>query len=1205
MDARQALRWLRLRLRLVLVGDAAARIIGWGLLILGAVAVLDLLAPLPVGVRVLVLLLVLAAGCVLLWRRVVRPLRRTMDDRSLAQVVERRLPLEGRLFTAIDGLPLLPAEEQRLRDALAPGQLLGLLRLDRLGRHVVAAAGIIIAIAIAAWWSPATAGIATARIISPWSGIEWPRETVLEAGVARAVVPADEPVVVEVRRSAGPAGTVSVSWSDAAGRGDRRELSGRSGPWRESLPLDAGNWVLRVAGGDALARELPVRVVTRPTVQPRRIVLVPPAYTGRGEEVLSTLATEAALPGSRLRFDLELLLDAGRDGEQVALRHDGQSVTVQRDGARLRSEIELRSAGRLELDLAARYELPDGSLLVAARPAPAWRLGVGEDLRPTVRLGGPRRDEQVLPSASVAIAIDAADDLGLARLQLTGGTAAATAAELASFADVAGQREAVRRVRLSVARFGGPGTIVELEAAAWDANDVTGPGIGRSETLRLRIVAEPELRQELERQLAEVRDRLGQARGDLAPALTADGQVREPARAAGSQLRRQRESLDEVRRRWRDNGLEADRGERLDAVAKVLAGTAAPALAAAGAQGDRQAARAADTALGDAERQLQELLRDDDLVRELRQLLQRQEQLARETAAFVLANLGGLPAAQRAHLDNLVVRQNELVERVRAWSLRLLAAPAAENIDKAKELTRRERPADRLSAASANLLSSRGRQAAAQAQAQGVEILRQLLALLEGSKRNDALAEAIGRLAEQQERLHRDTGSASLGQLRPQQERLGAETDAAGNRVEDPEAKKLLDAARDAQNRAAQAMARGDRSAAERETGAAATLLRQLQQRLQGQDQQQEEQKAKAADVLALLRQLRDEQAIVVRDTSLLHAAAALAHAKAGGQGEYQRLGLGQLRDLQAIAQREGEVLLRLEEEGLKELQQNPIALRALERVAAALRAADSHYKANQLGERGVRLAKIGLAEIERLLEIARTQIASRPQEGSGEGGGGGGSGPSPAFPPEAELKLLRAEQMELALRAMAGEGAALAPRQAELVGLVAAVAQASRPGSRPQMLLQRARRAMLSAEELLRSSPGGNTVLDEQDLAVATLTRLLEEAAQSGGGGGGGGQQNPERQPGQGKPPPGGGDQRPSGSRGQGGGNAQGGNAQGAGDGDGGAGRGVDTAAGVDGIQLPPAARERLNEALDERLPPAARQLYRRYLELLAEDFE
>jgi hypothetical protein len=747
---------------------------------------------------------------------------------------------------------------------------------------------------------------------------------------------------------------------------------------------------------------------------------------------------------------------------------------------------------------------------------------------------------------------------------------------------VRGELRANREAFLDIGALATVGERVLLSARARDRNDLSGPGVGLSEPILLTVVAEDMLRQEFDRLLTEARDQVGRARDDMVEGLAKSERLPGASRAAAQAAVRARDLAAQVIRRWTQNNLPAEAIAPAQAATGLLDGTALPALARTPDEG-ADAGRQAERALAEAEKLLGSLLADGDLTRLLAALILREEALFEESRGFVRAFLTKpLDAAARALQGNLSTRQRDLADQLGELERRILGTPGG-TLAKAQEVVRAQSPAERLRTAATDLAGNAQRPKAVAAQTEALASMRRLLELLRGSDAAGDLAERAGRLAAEQERLAADLEQgADPGSLQERQKDLAERTAVLAKEVEakNPAAAKSATAANQAQKGAQGAMAKGDRAGSARQAEGAAALLREAQKQLAGDKPEPKDPQKKKPDaqddLLTLLRALRTAQAAVVAEVSALHQRL--------GDGD---LGFGAAREVAVVTKAQSDIALRLNEDGLKPVEKIPVAKAALQRVATALAASEAHLAKPAVGERGVRLATIGLNEITRLLSLVRDLP---PGEGEGSGGECGG-GQQPPFPPRAEIALLAAMQEEVAAMTAAGRPIDLAQAQAEIRTLVEAALAAARPDSRPQLLLERARRAMASAAWRLGQADRGLATRHEQTAAEQALRRLL---AESGGGKGDGdnGKQPPTDNPQSGEQPPSGG-----GAASAAGGTPQSGTP---------AGKTItSTAVQInpdDGtwLNLPPAIRERMVQARDQGLSPAQLDVFKAYLQNL-----
>lgn len=1207
MEISRFLADLRRRLVRVLGLDGSARLVLAALALTAGLILVDYIFRLPDLVRCVGLVALVASLAWVVWFRLKRPLSRPMDDLTLARFTERRLGvLGGRLLSGVEGLPLNDADRAVLAEALGGDCARRLVPAAHLPMRLgvaVGALGIAILITLAL---PGQVLPGLQRLFVPFAGVEWARTAALTLEVDRPVVPADEPVVVSVARVRGGEAGVRLTWTDLrSGQRETRLVDGTVGKVarRQPLALTPGHWRLVAESGDALPASAEVLVVSRPALDRMDVTLAPPAYTGLPAERLSTLAC-SALPGSTLTFDVSFVLDHGRTVDSYRLDLGGKPLEISATATGFSGSLVVSEGGELSAVIADQ----DG---VGPRPEPRFSLTLIQDRTPVVRLGGVRNNEAVSPRAVLALKVDARDDYGLADLRLGVNTSATAtfdpeqARDLHRFEGIAGEAT-TRSHRVEVGTLGAPGTRVALVGIASDRNDVTGPGIGRSETIVLRIVSEEDLRADIDRGVVDALERVRQAREELAKGFAGSTPAAASARNALLPARKSGDLLQELLRRVRDNQVDPDLEQALAEAGGQVNEGATPQLARAASQGEASdgaeaadaANRQADAALAEAEDRLKGLRQEGDLGRHLAHLIQLQRALNEETRGLVRTYLvKALDETGLARFTDLAARQSAIAAQMLEIERRLLGSTSTQ-LGEAQDLVRREHPADRLAAAAAALAAPQDRAKADPQQTHALTAMEKLLDLLRGTGADRALAERIGRLAERQEQMVKELerGAPAKG-LAERQEALRQETEEVAemmrNQGKDADATEAMEGAQRDQQEAGQAMSEGDGSSAAREGAAAAAQLREAQRRLQGEQEQEQEQgdKPSVADVLKILRELRGIQIKVLN----------------GSQGIHDRVGEEALdfaakRDLEPLAELEMEIHLRLRAEVLPPLEQMPIAKRALERVSQAVERVVNHLARPALGEHGIVLETIALHEMSRLLDIVDAMPEGKPGSQEGQNGGGGQQAP---FPPAAELALLAAMQDEVARRTVVG-AKDVAQDQKAIADLVEMLRQASRPGSRPAILLERAGRATASADYRLRQEDRGLTTRHEQELAVLALLRVLEEAEQSQGGGQGSSssqqsQQQQQRQQGQ---PQQGGDPQEGAQSQQGQGTAQSGaNPENQDPNGGTGGTVVEGMAEATTLHLPPERREQLREAMKQDLPPQAIPLYRRYLELLEDE--
>jgi hypothetical protein len=239
------------------------------------------------------------------------------------------------------------------------------------------------------------------------------------------------------------------------------------------LPAGAIARVIRPVAGDALSRAR-----AGSSANPLATVVVhvsAPAYAGLRDSSYDDPASVRALAGS------VITIEGVPDGARVVATLPG----------------ERKSSGSARGRWTLTFAMPLVPTAVRLRAAAHQRLLVLEpapDSAPVVALTAPARDS-ILPRASgrIRLAATASDDYGLASgsfelIVSSGGgenfTFKTRTLGAATFTSRAGELGAT----LSLDSLGlRPGDMLHLRAVARDRNDVSGPGIGTSETRTLRI----------------------------------------------------------------------------------------------------------------------------------------------------------------------------------------------------------------------------------------------------------------------------------------------------------------------------------------------------------------------------------------------------------------------------------------------------------------------------------------------------------------------------------------------------------------------------------------------------------------------------------------------------------------------------------------------------------------------------------------------
>jgi hypothetical protein len=342
--------------------------------------------------------------------------------------------------------------------------------------------------------------------------------------------------------------------------------------WRAIARSLRGPAALAVTGGALLlAAPAPERVVPalhdalRPSPGASAALaevtahIVPPAYSGLATQRIVDPVVLHPLVGSAL--ELHVPAESTPEGPALTARVDGAPRPVREEGGARVVALRVDSTAR-----AIHLALGSDSRLVAVDPRP--------DSLPAVVLESPVRDTVLRRGAgTLALRARASDDLGLVsaafeyivsrgegeRFTFRTGTLGA--------ARPSGVRAARLDASLDLASLDlAPGDVVHLRAVARDANDVTGPGLGVSDTRAIRIarageydsvaveaVAPPEADKALLSQRMLIN--LTEALVRRVPSLGRSEVVGESRRLSGDQARLRRQVSDLVFARLGDEPL--------------------------------------------------------------------------------------------------------------------------------------------------------------------------------------------------------------------------------------------------------------------------------------------------------------------------------------------------------------------------------------------------------------------------------------------------------------------------------------------------------------------------------------------------------------------------------------------------------------------------------------------------------------------------
>ena len=668
------------------------------------------------------------------------------------------------------------------------------------------------------------------RYLYPMGSHEWPRTVSIIPISGNEKVAIGESVTLNMRiaRGLSPSLRGLIHLRDSNGtitsRAMRKAENGSFSATIDAVTEDVLYWF--EAGDDSTERRpLSIQVVKRPEVIEALVSVEPPSY-----------ATDHALRTHDLS-DGPVSVPVGGVAH-VALR---VSKPVLADHKWKRSELQLRSGAitpltvsdqdpstftakiRIQEDVYFNVALADESGFENYADS-TFALIAAPDNAPIVTIVEPKSMAELTPSGSIEVVTRIEDDFGIAALALestlssTGATSTQAIPTPAARSDRKESALYESTFRWSLAATDvRPGDVIVYHVAATDdRGDLQEGQVGRSASMRLKIISDVEFEIRVRDELAQLERRLRQTALDQSELLDQTvvlerNEEREP-REKASQLAAQQGRLgdgvislarqfEELTERMKNNGVNVSAGNAplatfssiLDELALGPMTTARESLNQAAKAGESVAQKSALLNAAHSEQavvaRLRSLIRSmsewgdfQELVARSRDLLDRQTDIRHDTAGLNRTMLGrsveSLDARQQSELKRVERRQSQLANDIEGSLARMRqllerskndGSPAAEAIEDALRVAR-----------SGSLTKS------ARSAANSIRQNRTAGALMEQKRTADTLRRLVKTLHEKQKRelarLRKQlTGAEELiAQLIEEQHALRDATDEAG-----------------------------------------------------------------------------------------------------------------------------------------------------------------------------------------------------------------------------------------------------------------------------------------------------------------------------------------------------------------------------------------------------------------------------------------
>ena len=336
----------------------------------------------------------LESCCPELQQRLISTLELWQDQRA------HQLYSEDLLRSTVDGAraTLASLDPRRIftaRDLVVHGRWLGLVALLSLGWGVL---------------FPESFTQALHRCSHPLTVFARPPGTLVEAVPGDMEIVKGEDAVLTIHIGGKPPRTATVS---------RREAEG--GPWRqEEIIVDGADSLAytfkevrrtlsyQVRAGDGYTPHHWIKVIDPPAIRRLRLKYRYPDYSGLSPRMEEESGDVSALPGTWVEFEIA----ATKPLSKAALVFDDSLTTP----ARVEDQ---RAYAHLVLDHNGRYHIELTDLNGAVNPDPIrYSIRMVDDLPPRVSITEPGRDMDLTESMQVVLALEAADDFGISRVNL-------------------------------------------------------------------------------------------------------------------------------------------------------------------------------------------------------------------------------------------------------------------------------------------------------------------------------------------------------------------------------------------------------------------------------------------------------------------------------------------------------------------------------------------------------------------------------------------------------------------------------------------------------------------------------------------------------------------------------------------------------------------------------------------------------------------
>jgi hypothetical protein len=464
-------------------------------------------------------------------RTLLRILRRFSQERAAIYIEQKQPKLRNNLINSLQLYPQLA--QSKVAPDFSASMVLALLRATRtqlsglriedlldaksLKAHLRLLGLIFLPVLAMVLFNPSWVGETFSLLSRPLDYLP-PSQTAIELNPKGTRVARGAPVIIQASTSGAlPKSLELVVWSAANDRGEPIV--------EEKLPMEnlgAGKFTTKLS---RLEKTLRYRAVTGafsspvyvaeaidpPEVGNVQITLYPPAYTGLGSVTVPGGSVEG-IRGSSVRIDATTTKTVAK--AEVVLE-DGKRLPLKSDGQKLQGNLVLFQSQQYQIVVEDAHGFRNA-------PIP-YELKVKPDGFPTIDLLRPTEDLEINGDETLALEYSARDDFGVAEISL--------AVKVGEREDkIRLQRDDAKRVILrdqyrwdlgKLALREGEEAIFHLEVL--DNDTISGPKLGASRALRLRLKNLKGEHRQVAEMVRELNSRMVDLLGDHLEAPSADG----------------------------------------------------------------------------------------------------------------------------------------------------------------------------------------------------------------------------------------------------------------------------------------------------------------------------------------------------------------------------------------------------------------------------------------------------------------------------------------------------------------------------------------------------------------------------------------------------------------------------------------------------------------------------------------------------------